>query len=93
MGVPGMVLSGSVSIAGAIMYRAVTAQNEIQNSGFLLFTLGTIFMVGGAIGFVVFWFSFVMSPLPPREVASSVDVARANDIGFTTEFQAGRGWA
>ena len=36
MGLPGMVLSGIVAVAGAIMYFALTAQNTAQNSGFRL---------------------------------------------------------
>jgi hypothetical protein len=50
MGLPGMVLSAIVGVAGAIMYWAIT----YQGTGFRLSTVGLIFMISGAFGFVVF---------------------------------------
>jgi len=48
MGLPGMVLSAMATVAGAIMYWAVT----YQGTGFRLSTIGLILMIAGVLGFV-----------------------------------------
>ena len=49
MGLPGMVLSAMATVAGAIMYWAIT----YQGTGFKVSTIGVILMVAGIIGFVI----------------------------------------
>jgi hypothetical protein len=44
-----MVLSAMATVAGAIMYWAVT----YQGTGFRLSTVGLILMIAGVIGFIV----------------------------------------
>jgi hypothetical protein len=48
VGLPGMVLSAIVAVAGAIMYWAIT----YQGTGFRLSTVGVILMIAGALGFI-----------------------------------------
>lgn len=49
MGLLGMVLSGIATVAGAIMYWAVT----YHGTGFRFSTIGVILMIAGIAGFLV----------------------------------------
>jgi phosphate/sulfate permease len=49
MGLPGMVLSAMATVAGAILYWAIT----YQGTGFKVSTIGVILMVAGILGFAV----------------------------------------
>ncbi len=61
MGLPGMVLSAMATVAGAIMYWAIT----YQGTGFRLSTIGIILMIAGVIGFVVSSIVFGVSRRAP----------------------------
>ena len=85
MGLPGMVLSGIVAVAGAIMYFALTAQNTAQNSGFRLSTVGVILMIAGAAGFVVSMFVFLMSRRSVAPIVTTIEQTTSNPVGDPIE--------
>ena len=85
MGLPGMVLSGTTAVAGAIMYWALTAQNATQNSGFHLSTVGVILMIAGAVGFATSLLVFIVSRRLPTTPVSTGDRTTKNEVGHTTE--------
>lgn len=61
MRLPGMVLSAVATVAGAIMYWAIT----YQGTGFRLSTIGIILMIAGVIGFIISAIVFGISRRAP----------------------------
>jgi hypothetical protein len=69
MGLPGMVLSAIATVAGAIMYWAIT----YQGTGFRLSTIGLILMIAGVAGFVVSSIVFGISRRSPGSGHRTMD--------------------
>lgn len=87
MGLPGMVLSAIATVAGAIMYWALTAQSSstVQNHGFRVSTVGVILMIAGGVGFVVSFIVFTMSKRSPSSPNRTIDRTTKDEVGRTTE--------
>ena len=87
MGLSGMVLSAISTVAGAIMYRATTAQSSAiaQQHGFRLSTLGVILMIAGAVGFVISLIVFTASRHSPAAPSRSLDREVVDSAGNRTE--------
>jgi len=79
MGLPGMALSAIATAAGAIMHWFVT----YQGTGVRFSTLGLVFMIVGATGFVVFEIIFAVSSVPERTLRHSLQ-RHVTDSGDAT---------
>jgi hypothetical protein len=86
MGLPGMVLSAISTVAGAIMYWAVTAQSSsvVQSHGFRLSTVGVILMIAGAVGFIASLAVFVSSRRSPSAPTRTFDREVVDAAGHRT---------
>jgi TRAP-type C4-dicarboxylate transport system permease small subunit len=86
MGLPGMVLSAISTVAGAIMYWAVTVQSStvVQSHGLKLSTVGVILMIAGALGFIVSLAVFTSSRRSPPAPARTFDREVVDSSGHRT---------
>jgi phosphate/sulfate permease len=77
MGLPGMALSAIATVAGAIMYWAIT----YQGTGFRLSTVGLILMIAGVIGFIISATIFGISRRSPGAAPHTMDRQVVNPQG------------
>ncbi|HUZ40264.1 MAG TPA: hypothetical protein VMU68_02590 [Acidimicrobiales bacterium] len=85
MGLPGMALSAIATATGAIMYWVVTD----QGTGVRFSTVGLVFMIAGAIGFVVFEIIFAVASVPERTLRNSLERQVVDTDGRTSSFNEG----
>ena len=77
MGLPGMALSAVATVAGAIMYWAITW----HGTGFRLSTVGLILMIAGVIGFIISASIFGVSRRSPGAAPHTMDRQVVNPQG------------
>jgi phosphate/sulfate permease len=77
MGLPGMALSAVATVAGAILYWAIT----YQGTGFRLSTVGLILMIAGVIGFIISATIFGISRKSPGAAHHTMDRQVVNPQG------------